>query len=71
MTDLEDFTAFFKSKGVEHYVHSGVVEGYEDGFTEIQLCSGLLMFDAQGKYDGMQDCDTGEWHERIPAPEVP
>jgi len=65
MTDLEDFKAFFKSKGVKF-----TVDGPDDREgTWVCVHDAQFWFNDHGNYTGTYNYESGHFTERIPAPE--
>lgn len=61
MTDLDEFKALFKSKGVPH----------EELFNELCVSCLMFSFDKDGKFVGVHDYEEDVFAERIPTPETP
>jgi len=65
MTDLDEFKAFFRKKGVDHeYVKSA-----HDTWNAIWVGEAQLRFNLDGMYIGRYDFDENQFVRRRTAPE--
>lgn len=70
MTDLEDFTAFFKSKGVPFDVDDDPVENCICVIA-LAVHDAFFRFNKKGEFIGTYNFEMGISSERLPTPESP
>ncbi len=68
MNDLEEFSEFFRMKGVPFHLDND--PDAADGVCFLYICDAGLQFNSKGEFEGVFNYESGYFHERLPAEDL-